>query len=387
VGRRSRITLSSLFVCAVLSGIASAGGHLHLGSGAKGTRSAVRLDPPARSVTVVAGGDVLTEERVRFHAARYGALSGRRFDFDPMFAPVAPILRGADLAICNMEIPVGVPGGPYGYAGRSPYGGNLLLAPYEIAPGLRTAGFDRCSTATNHAFDLGVAGIGSTIEALGAHGIGASGTARTRAESVPPIFVVDGVRIAHVSYTTASNTVAPADAWRLNLTRSSTKMSSAVQDARRRGAQIVLLSLHVSVELQPGPTWADRALVDAVVRTSDVDAVFVHGPHVVQPVEMVRGTPVWWSLGNFVSEMGPPSTGRYADPKTSDGVLAHVRFSETVDGDFAAHPDTIAICNDVVDRTVRSATAGLADPNLPSRVHDELRACLARTRALVPSAR
>jgi hypothetical protein len=358
-----------------------------LGSGASGTRTAVRLDPPARGVTVVAGGDVLTEERVRYHAARYGALSGRRFDFDPMFAPVAPILRSADVAICNMEIPVGIPGGPYGYAGRSPYGGNLLLAPYEIAPGLRNAGFDRCSTATNHAFDLGVAGIGTTIEALGANGIGSTGTARRRAESAPPIFVVDGVRIAHVSYTIASNTVPPADAWRLNLSQRSMTIAADVQDARRRGAQIVLLSVHVSIELQPGPTWADRALVDEVVRSSDVDAVFVHGPHVVQPVEMVRGTPVWWSLGNFVSEMGPPSTGRYADPRTSDGLLASVRFGETVDGDFAAYPATIAICNDLADRTVRSATAGLTDPNLPPRVHDELRACLARTRSVVPTAR
>ena len=38
----------------------------------------------------------------------------------------------------------------------------------------------------------------------------------------------------------------------------------------------------------------------SVTAAADVDAVFVHGPHVVQPFEFVNGTPVWWSLGNFV---------------------------------------------------------------------------------------
>ncbi|MDX2379330.1 MAG: CapA family protein [Acidimicrobiia bacterium] len=337
-------------------------------------------------MTVLAGGDILTESRVRASAAAAGARTGRRFDFEPMFAELQPVIETADLAICNMEIPIGTPGGTYGYAGRSPYGGNRLLAPYEIASGLRSVGFDRCSTASNHAYDTGAAGIASTIEALLANGISAVGTARNPAESVDRVFTVRGVDVAHLAYTTYSNTVRPGAGWLLNYTRSPAVIAAAVGRARASGAEIVLVSLHLSKELARFPAADDRALVTQLVALADVDAVFLHGPHVVQPFEMVRGTPVWWSLGNFVSEMGPPSVGRYASPRTSDGLLAYVEFTEEPSGGYTARPMSIAICNDLVDRTVRSATAALARPDVAGRVRSELSTCLDRTRSLVPHA-
>ena len=113
-----------------------------------------------------------------------------RFDFGPMFSETREVIEGADLAICHMETPIGRPGGGYGFAGRSPFGGNLLLAPNEIAGGLRNVGFDRCSTASNHANDLGPAGIDSTIAALNAVGITTTGTARSEDESAVSVFEI-----------------------------------------------------------------------------------------------------------------------------------------------------------------------------------------------------
>ncbi|MEP6296071.1 MAG: CapA family protein, partial [Ilumatobacter sp.] len=142
--------------------------------------------------------------------------------------------------------------------------------------------------------------------------------------------------------------------------------------------------IHVGKELLPGPDPTDRTLVQRLTAMADVDAVFVHGPHVVQPFEIVNDTPVWWSLGNFVSEMGPPSVGRYADARTADGLLAFVDFSERGDGGFDAVTRSIAICNDLADRTVRVASVSLADPDLPARVRTELTGCRERTRLVVP---
>jgi poly-gamma-glutamate synthesis protein (capsule biosynthesis protein) len=352
---------------------------------ASAEKSAVRVDPP-RSFTVIAGGDVLTESRVRAAAAAAGAASGRRFDFHPMFAPLRPVIESADLAICNMEIPIGQAGAAYGYFGRSPFGGNLLLAPYEVAPALRTVGFDRCSTASNHGYDLGAPGIAATIEALRGNGISTVGTARSPAEAVSPPFSVNGVRVAHLAYTTYTNTVAPSESWRLNYTRNPNVIAQAVRRARGAGAEVVMVSVHISKELLLGPTPADRAFVTSLTAAADVDAVFVHGPHVVQPFEVVNRTPVWWSLGNFVSEMGPPSVGRYASPRTSDGLLAVIDFVEATSGEFLPFASSVAICNDLVDRTVRSATLSLRSAKLPARVRTELQQCLSRTRGVVPSA-
>ncbi len=345
-----------------------------------------RLDPPPRSFSVIAGGDVLVEERVRFAAAALDSSTGTRFDFGAMFGELHDVIGSADLAICHMETPIGAAGGAYGYAGRSPFGGNLLLAPYEIAGALRDVGFDRCSTASNHSNDLGTPGIASAIDALHSVGISTTGTARSPSEAEVAVFDVNGVSVAHLAYTTYSNTVPPAETWWLAHTRDPGRIADDVGAARQAGAEVVLVSVHVSTELLTEPTAADRALITSVTSMADVDAVFMHGPHVVQPFEVVNGTPVWWSLGNFVSEMGPPSIGRYASPRTSDGLLGFVRFVERPSGGFAVTTDSVAICNDLGDRTVRSATVGLEAPELPARVHAELAQCLARTRSVVPSA-
>lgn len=333
---------------------------------------------------MIAGGDVLIQHRVRQRAA-WDAPPGVRYDFGPIFAEMTPVIESVDLAICNMETPIGRPGAAVGSVGQSPFGGSLLVAPYEVAAGLRSVGFDRCSTASNHSYDLGPSGIASTIEILRGHGITTVGTARTAAESVDTVFEVGGVKVAHLSYTTDSNTYRPADAWRVNHTRDATKIAGRVDASRAAGADVVMLSLHILKEQLNGPIGIDRSLVTQVLAASDVDAVFIHGPHVVQPFEWVGGTPVWWSLGNFVSEMGPPSTGRYSSPRTSDGLLALVEFVRA-DGRFVARPSSIAVCNDFSDRTVRAASLALASPGLSSRVRDELTQCLARTRALVPDA-
>jgi len=50
-----------------------------------------------------------------------------------MFGEVRHMLEAADLANCHMEISIGAPGGSFGNAGRSPFGGNLLHAPNEVA--------------------------------------------------------------------------------------------------------------------------------------------------------------------------------------------------------------------------------------------------------------
>ncbi len=343
----------------------------------------VRIDTPPRSLTVIAGGDVLPESRVRLAAARAGLATGVRFDFGPMFSPVGDIVRRADLAICNMEIPVGRPGQATGFAGRSPFGGNLLLAPYEVAAGLAGAGFDRCSTASNHSFDLGVDGIAWTILGLNEQGISTTGSARSPEESADRIMLVDGVRVAHLAVTTSSNTVPPSEPWRLNYIRSPEPIAQRVASVRAAGAQVVLLSIHVGKELLPRPDPIDRMLVQRLTAMADIDAIFVHGPHVVQPFEIVNGAPVWWSLGNFVSEMGPPSIGRYADARTSDGLLAFVDFRERADGSFEAVTRSIAICNDFADRTVRVASVSLAEPDLPARVRTELTQCRDRTRVVI----
>ncbi|MEP7201306.1 MAG: CapA family protein [Ilumatobacteraceae bacterium] len=344
---------------------------------------AKRLDPPHRSFSLIATGDVLTESPVTINAA-VAAASGARFDFAPLFAPITTMLSDADIAICHMEMPIGAPGARPGVYGRSPFGGNLILAPYEIAAGLRRAGFDRCSTASNHSYDLAESGIESTLAALDAVGISHVGTARYPAESGLDLVTVNGVRLAHLAYTRYSNTVLSPDPWRVNFAASPAQVAADVTAARAAGAEVVVVSLHLSKELSPVPAPEDRQFVTELTALARIDLIVEHGPHVIQPVERVNGTWVYWSVGNFIAGMGTPSSGKYSDLRTLDGLAATARFTETTPGSFTVEPWSVLLCTEPFTRAVYAAITAL-DGQLSALVRSEMDACLDRSRPVVPT--
>lgn len=348
---------------------------------------AVRGPAAVRSFTVVAAGDILTENRVLANgaAAAAGDTAGARYDFGPLFAPIAPIVSGTDLAICHMEVPLGRPGDPVGAFGRSLVA-NRLLGPAEMAEGVAATGFDRCSTASNHSYDMGAAGVASTLEVFDAHGIGHVGTARTPAEAATGAlpFTVNGVQVAHLAWSTSSNTALP-EPWRFNYTTRTNPrpVADEIAAARAAGAEVVIVSVHIGREREHVPFPDDRAFVEAVV-AAGADVVFEHGPHVVQGLEQVDGTWVFWSLGNLVSGMGEPGDQRYG-PAARDGLLGWAEITVDETGAVSVTPAAIAVCNLQWTRTVWPAAAR-DDEATPADVVPQLIACRDRVTAHVPTA-
>ena len=371
--------LSSFVVCLVLVAVQLATtvrADLVITSGAT---PAIRLDPPVRSFSLIATGDVLTESPVLIAAA-----TNAGYDFGPLFAPVAPMLSSVDIAICHMEIPIGAPGDLPGVYGRSPFGGNLILAPHEIAGALRAAGFDRCSTASNHSNDLGEPGIGTTLAALDEAGISHAGTARSPAEAATGLITVNGVHLAHLAYTRYSNTVLPVEPWRVNFAATPAQVAADVNAARAAGAEVVVVSLHLSQELLPAPFPEDRQFVTDLTSLAHIDLVVEHGPHVIQPLEQVNGTWVYWSVGNFTSGMGTSSRGKYADPRTLDEIAAGARFTETAPGTFGVEPWPVLLCDDPFTRVVYAPLTGFPQPVAPA-TQSAMTQCIQRSIPVVPT--
>lgn len=378
LGARTAVALLTLV--GSVTGIDASGG-----AGAPATR----IDRPARAFTMVAAGDILTENAV-LAAMATRAAPGQRYDLGALLAPIRPIVAGVDLAICHVELPMNAPGAPPLNLGRSPYGGNRLVSPYETAAGVAATGFDRCSTASNHSNDIGAPGIDQTLAALDATGVSHVGTARSPAEAdaAAQLVTVNGVRVAHLSFTRYTNTdvngLAP---WQLNYVLDDVQRAiDAVRAARAAGAEVVIVSLHLRIELQRGPTADDRAFVTALTAAAPVDVVVLHGPHVVQPVERVNGALVFWSVGNLISGMGTAGSGRYADQRTLDGLLAGVRISEASPGRFTTEAWPVVVCVDPASRTVHAGVTELANPATPPALRQVLQACVDRTRELVPDA-
>ena len=146
---------------------------------------------------------------------------------------------------------------------------------------------------------------------------------------------------------------------------------------------MVVVSLHLSKEMSPAPAPDDRQFVTDLTALSRIDLIVEHGPHVIQPVERVNGTWVYWSIGNFISGMGIPSTGRYADLRTLDGLAATARFTETVPGTFTVEPWPVLLCVEPFTRRVYAPIDALGG-QLSPLIRSELEACLRRSTPVVP---
>jgi poly-gamma-glutamate synthesis protein (capsule biosynthesis protein) len=335
---------------------------------------------PPRTLSVAAVGDWLSEQRINSAAARL-ATAGVRYNHVPLLEPLRDILANTDLAICHMETPIGRPGDRAGEVSNK-NGFTQFVAPYEVAADLRNIGFDRCSTASNHSMDLGLDGIDNTLAALDAAGITHSGTARTEAEARPSVFEVNGVKVAHIASTLGSDVGWPKEAWRLNQSVPASNVINDVNTARAAGAELVIVSLHIRSAGEFAPRPSEREQVEAITSQSHIDLIVIHGPHTIQPVEVVNGTVVYWSLGNLISGMGQ-GDGPESDPHRRDGLMARVEFTEQPDGTWAAAPEAILLCNVIGSRIVYPAITTLGDPTIDPTLRAQLTACQKRSARVV----
>lgn len=330
-----------------------------------------------RTLTLALTGDTLPHSPLWGQAAENASLAGRTgFDFDPMLAGLAPVIGPADLAICHLETPIAPAGEELSTMPR--YG-----VPAEIADAIAHAGFDRCSTASNHAADRGTVGIDRTVSVLESRGLGQSGMARTPDEIAPQVFDVNGVGVSHLSYTFSYNGLSlPAgEEWRSALIDPARIIADA-QAARQLGASVVLVSLHWGAEGVHAPTRFQREVADLVTASGLVDLIIGHHAHVVQPIEQVNGTWVVFGLGNILSNL--PTSSRWP-AASQDAMVITVSMAVAADGDVTvarpvAHPTWV---DKDAGWIVRLVDEELADPDLKPGRRAQLEASLARTAAVV----
>lgn len=170
-----------------------------------------------------------------------------------------PVVSAADVAICHHEIPYAEPGGPYtGYP--------TFKAPHELADALKDAGYESCSTASNHTLDAGYAGLARTLDHLDRVGVKHVGSARSADEAkAPALLAAGGAKIAQLSYTYGTNGIPlPQDKpWSVNLIDQKRIVEDA-RAARAAGAQVVVLSVHWGTEWQTAPDQQQRELAQAL---------------------------------------------------------------------------------------------------------------------------
>jgi poly-gamma-glutamate synthesis protein (capsule biosynthesis protein) len=271
---------------------------------------------------VLGSGDVLIHPPL-WQQAHQDA-GGHGYDFGPMYASIAPDVRSADLATCEMETPLAPPQGPF-------VGWPDFSAPPQVLTALKNVGYTSCTTASNHTLDQGYAGLKRTLDELDAAGLKHTGSARTEREAATPLIITlaNGVRIGQLAYSFNFNGHEPAagKAWEANLTDVPTILAAAHR-MKRAGADIVVLSMHWGTEYDHLATSIQKQQAERLLASPDIDLILGDHAHVVQPAEEIHGKWVFYCMGNQIS--------RHADPiaEGREGIMPKVTFTEVAPHKF-----------------------------------------------------
>lgn len=226
--------------------------------------------------------------------------SGATYDFSSFFSLIEEDIKGADLAIGNMEFTLG--GKPYtGYPSFS--------APDGFETYLAECGFDVFLAANNHIFDKGAKGAERTLEKYRAlqqtHGImftGLAGNEEELEQTTPLVTIVKGVRLAMINFTYGTNQGCGKNWPKTNYTSDMQRLEDGFKKAEEMQADFVIALPHWGIEYSLRHSKEQERLAYWMIGMG-ADAIIGSHPHVIQDRGEINGIPVAYSLGNAVSNM------------------------------------------------------------------------------------
>jgi poly-gamma-glutamate synthesis protein (capsule biosynthesis protein) len=286
-----------------------------------------RAQSPGFSVTLT--GQSMIRSDIRVHA--------------PSAVPVITSLLKGDVLFTNFEATI-----VDERKGQSHMDGRFLSPP-EALDALQSFGFNLVSLSNNHAFDLKVPGIQNTLEEAKKLQLAHAGTGNSIEEAVAPGYLhTPKGTVALIGI--ASGLVAPGGSATssrpgVNELRvedgkpneeDTKRILQSIREARKR-ADLVIVYEHNHVFAKPfqtimleelperlgPPDWLKKwthAEVDA-----GADIIVMHGAPMLHGVEIYRGRPIFFDLGNFIFQ-APPIDVLLDEPIVWESVVAYVDF-------------------------------------------------------------
>jgi poly-gamma-glutamate synthesis protein (capsule biosynthesis protein) len=258
------------------------------------------------TVRVVFVGDVMLDGGPG-HAVSFGE--------DP-FAEFSAIFKDADITVCNLECAVAE-------------GGEQVLKPYtfkaqpQCIPLLERY-FSAVCLANNHVGDFGPSGFLEELTLLEKSRLAYFGGGHDCKEARQPLVLErKGMRIALLGYNDfpprsyEAEKDRPGIAW-----LEPDNVVVDIQTARKEHhADVVIPMLHWGEEMQPGPEESQKVLARRFL-DAGADVIIGGHPHVTQTVDLYKGRPIIYSLGNFMFDYFP------GDPLVFSGWIVRLTFSK-----------------------------------------------------------
>ena len=261
----------------------------------------------------------VNNQDVLFYAA--GDIAPDREDPITLFEYVAPDLKAADLAFCQLETVISPTGT------RLPQARHAVLAHPRTAGAIKDAGFNVVSFAGNHCMDWGREAFSNTINNLKKEGIAVIGVGENIAEArAPATFDIRGNRIAFLAY----NTILPMAYWaeetrpgcaplraftfyeqiehdqpgtpcRIHTFSHKEDLKNMFNDVKnaKTQADVVIVSMHFGIHMIPAVLAGYQQEMAYAAIDAGADLILGHHAHILKGAEVYRGKNIFYSLCNF----------------------------------------------------------------------------------------
>lgn len=243
-------------------------------------------------VTLSAVGDIRLSGPVAEIARREGEAAPSR---------AVKALLAADVEFANLETPITERGA------KTPKTWNFRAPPRALGV-VRAAGINVLNVANNHVWDYGREGFLDTLEHLEQGGwiyVG-GGRDRAAAEEVR-LLKFESLKVGIVGLTSTRPEAAWAGKNRPGVAYSDLGRMAEIVGRAKAGCDVLVVSFHGGTELAEDPNEIQKAVARAAI-DAGADLFLGHHPHVLQPIEIYKGKPIFYSLGNFLFVSPTPAT-------------------------------------------------------------------------------
>ena len=277
----------------------------------------------------------------------------------PNAVPVIQGLLKGDVVFTNLEAAVALPG-------QATSEGRGFLTPPATLDALKTLGFNLLSLSNNHAFDLKATGIQNTIREADSRGIVHAGIGNTLSEAAAPAYFrspkgtialvssasglitpggnasadrpgVNELRIKAGDKDNEATADLPGAARNVPSPEDAERILHSIREAKQR-ADLVIVYQHNHVfgnrsfttifsegmaeRLAPND-WLKKWVHEEVDAGADI--VVMHGAPLLHGVEIYRGRPIFYDLGNFIYNV-PPTLTYIHEPINFESAVVHLEY-------------------------------------------------------------
>ena len=285
-------------------------------------------------LSMVMVGDNLIHSSIYKEANKLAGYDG--YDFKPMITMIKDKVKGYDLAYYNQETILG--GSELGLSDYPTFN-----SPYEAGDAMLDAGFNMVSLATNHTIDRGEKAVLNSCEYWKSKTDVLTAGSYCSEEERNEIKVMEKNDITYtmLNYTYGTNGIAIpkgkdylVNVWPMDYNADYGVGYEAFKETVKEDVErvrdkvdVLIVAMHWGVEYTHTPTKYQKDAAEFLASLG-VDIVIGTHPHVVQPVEWIDDTIVFYSLGNFISAQ--EQSDNY---NKMVGLMSSLDITKTVKGD------------------------------------------------------